>query len=291
MTPRKTSISFAAVLAVLGTAAVAQDAGQASFCEQGYARADANADGVVGPDELSAVTDAEFSELDADGDGSVSAAEYAECRAGWMQDLPDTGSERTEERMAELDTNADGRLDRNEFMGTVDQDQYFARWGRMPFTESVRDERGATANQGQSAEARTDAATTGERTGEDDAAGTIREMRHVIRGPQGASLNEMSQDDMAARTAQMFLILDANNDSVVDRPEWVRIRLGGEHLTDSLAAAFGRADADGSGDLSPEEYAADRERQWNRGREQAAEAGNQSDVGAPVVYFRYPHPM
>lgn len=285
MTLGKTTLSFAAVAAILGHAATAQDAGTPAFCQQGYVVADTNDDGMIDAGELSAAIATEFESLDANDDGTVTAEEFAECRSAPVE-ASAAGAYRTEENMAQFDLNQDQRLDLDEFMGTVGEQEYVARWGRMPFAESVRDERGATAGMGQSAEA-DDESGTADRTGE-------AAVQHILIVP-GMDATAMSADERAARTAQLFVMLDADQDRAIDMPEWVSQRVEAQNLLRGIAGNFERIDTDDSGDISPAEYAAYRDRRWNWARTQAEWAldddTDMSEVGAPVVYYRYPHPM
>lgn len=334
MTFRATSISVLAALAVSAGGALAQS-GSASFCESGYSTSDADSDGVIDRDELGKATEVAFSELDANGDGMVSQDEYLECRTGWM---PNSAIEDTlsREDVTVLDGNQDGRIDQGEFMGRADQ-EYSARWSETGTDKEVRDadfapvtpedEGGvgdtqaeasggsqggapaATQGDAQTAEA---AKATGDSAGKGAQQGLI--LRRIIFLPtgDGRGPGDMSRDEVAQRSAQKFLLLDTDSNKAIEPDEGAEADDMSMEEKNNIVRAilhqnfnqeFDRIDADKSGDVSREEYAADAEGRWQAAKERAM-SGNaqasgdaqssgsaQSDTGAPVVYFHYPHPM
>lgn len=280
-----TSVSIIAALAASGGAAFAQSNESDSFCDAGYVSADTNSDGVIDKEELEKVTEAEFSSLDANNDGTVTMAEYSDCRGSWTQ-LASNTKTMTDADLSVLDTNKDGTIDQSEYMDKADQ-EYMARWGTTGTDKEVRDAEFAPATpEGEAGDDAQDASAT------DAQAEPYLILRRMVFIPDDSkrTIGDMSRDEVAHRSAQMFLLLDTDRNKLIDPEEQKGESAQQASMDDMLSEDFKRADTDQSGDLSREEYAAETQARWEKAQEREG-AENASDVGAPVVYYRYPHPM
>ncbi|MBI1187926.1 MAG: hypothetical protein GC206_11465 [Alphaproteobacteria bacterium] len=83
---------------------------------QGLRGADANGDGAVTRAEALALREAMFDRVDANGDGYLTEAEQAAMREGRAGRRGGAGAERMEAARAEMDADGDGRLSQAEFM-------------------------------------------------------------------------------------------------------------------------------------------------------------------------------
>lgn len=113
----------------------------------------------------------------------------------------------------------------------------------------------------------------------------------VLNPPGGGEPRAMPREEAANRAAMMFLLMDANRDETVDAKEWAEQRSLNADIADIINMDFSATDVDASGDLTREEYQAGAQRRLEAARARAEAAGEGSDVGAPVVYYVYPHPM
>lgn len=320
-----TSVSMIAALAVSGGATLAQSDGGETFCDTGYVRADTNSDGVIDKDELAKVTEAEFSSLDANDDGTVTMAEYSDCRGDAWTQLASNTKMMSDADVSAMDTNKDGQIDQSEYMDKADQ-EYTARWSETGTEREVRDaefapasgtdgagkdvgsevEGGMATDQADDEQAAASDQSSGQKTDEqaaasdqatDAQAGADMQaepkmiLRRIIFIPDNSprTIHDMGRDEVAHRAAHMFLLLDTDRNKVIDPQEQKGESAAQADMEGMLNEQFQRADADKSGDLSREEYAADMEARWQRAQERQQNAN--PDVGAPVVYYRYPHPM
>lgn len=288
MTFRKLSTNFLATLAV-GTGAALAQSGPASYCDEGYTIADTNDDGVVSQEELTTATEKEFGDFDRDGDGAISREEYTECRGAWSVDAA-TDTQGSGEFMKQFDTDADGRVEQAEYAETVETD-YYARWadirGTQPRDTVLQQEETATDASG---------AGEGATSAEDEKMMTV--LRRIVFVPAGATpdFGEMGREEMAARAALRFILLDTNRDRAITEEDWENASTMKNDMSEVLNTEFDAVDADRSGGISREEYSASRQARWDQARQDAqasAESGDgsESDVGAPVVYYHYPQPM
>jgi hypothetical protein len=119
--------------------------------------------------------------------------------------------------------------------------------------------------------------------------------RYVFIALDGADRapSDMTRDEVAARSAQMFRNLDTNADEMIDASEWEQQDAMQRDLSSQINIQFSRMDSDRSGAVSEEEYTAARMEDVEAAREAAlanAEgSGTDADGGAdvPVVYYRY----
>jgi Ca2+-binding EF-hand superfamily protein len=195
-------------------AALAQDNGS-GFCTADYLPAPRGAEGIAGEPDVSA-----FAEMDTDGDGMVSQAEYIACRNAasgtqWVE------TDRGAENMAEAD--ADEQLTREEFLAAAAQAH------------------GAVA-------ASSDPGP--------DAIAVLRRYIFVPVDAPEADMAAMTAEDAAARSERQFEAFDANADGSVSREEWQETAATVRDRTDELTESFAKLDADSSGHLSEDEFRA-----------------------------------
>jgi Ca2+-binding EF-hand superfamily protein len=222
-------------------------------CNAGFYEADMNADDTITQEELEQAARASFEMIDADQSGEVTAEEYEECgnRTAGTRAMP---SDRSEDNFAEYDTNEDGGIDQQEFMTAASEIAGDLPAEGMPSVE----------------------------------------MRRFVFLPESMRQEDasgMDAEEVAARAAIMFVVLDADSDRAIGPAEWAKQEAVKTDVADMLSMGFSEADTDQSGTLSVEEYLASQEERRAAAEEMAREAGEGSDAGAPVVYYRYPGVM
>jgi len=288
MTLRYLTTTIIAGVALGAAPALAQSGNQqADYCEQGFSLADTNQDDYVSAEESAAAVDWEFQGLDANGDGMISQSEWRDCRRAWMS--AEAAEEGTSSTMPEVpnfslvDEDGDGTLTQQEFMNAASS----------AYDEAMT---GMTGTQSTSAEG---SAATGETDMSASDAGEMAEpmliLRRMIVLPtvqDGDRMGQMGREEMANRAAMQFIILDTNRDRSIDAEEWDPQESTMQNdISEVLNMQFEEADTDASGDISREEYQASGERRMQEAERMAEEAGESSDAGAPVVYYRYPDTM
>jgi Ca2+-binding EF-hand superfamily protein len=222
-------------------------------CNAGFYEADMNADDTITQEELEQAARASFEMIDADKSGEVTAEEYEECgnRTAGTRAMP---SDRSEENFAEYDTDESGGIDQQEFMTAASE-------------------------------------TAGDLPAEGMPSVEMRRFVFIPASMREEDASGMSTEETAARTAIMFDALDQNADDVIGPAEWAQQDAIKNDVADVLNMEFSAADTDRSGTLSADEYVASEEAKRAEAAEMAREAGEGSDAGAPVVYYRYPGVM
>jgi len=292
MTLRYLTTTIIAGVALGAVPALAQSGNQqADYCQQGFSMADTNQDDYVSAEEGATAADWEFQGLDANDDGMISQTEWLDCRRAWLSaEAAEEGTSSTMPEipdMAMIDEDGDGVLTQEEFMNAAG-DAYDA---------STMDMSGAASTSAEASSATGDAAASQE----SDMAATDQQeeermllIRRMVFLPTQADRNrfgQMSREEMADRAAMQFIILDADADRTVDAKEWAQQESLRNDISDVLNMQFEAADTDTSGDISREEYEAAEQSRMEQAQQMAEEQGEASDVGAPVVYYTYPHVM
>jgi Ca2+-binding EF-hand superfamily protein len=197
-------------------AAFAQDSGP-GFCTADYMPAPRGAEGIAGEPDVSA-----FAEMDTDGDGMVSQAEYIACRnaASGTQSVE---TDRSAGNMAEADADADEQLTREEFLAAAAQAH------------------GAVA------------------ASQDPGPDVVTVLRRYIFIPVDApepDMAAMTAESVAAGSERQFEALDADADDLVSKEEWQETVATIRDRTEELTESFAELDADSSGDLTEAEFRA-----------------------------------
>ncbi|WP_375258214.1 EF-hand domain-containing protein [Citreimonas sp.] len=228
-----------------------------SLCLDGVARYDQNADGELSSDELDSTARASFSAMDANQDGTVTRDEYVTC-ANVMAGSQGMESDRSEENMAEYDTDGDGELTQQEFM--------------------------------QASASSYDAMS-------DDPSQQSGMMRLMFL-PVSASpddMGTMTRDEAASRTVTLFVALDEDDSGTVARDEWSMNQPTMPDMRDALNQRFDEADADSSGDLTEDEYSGMIQDRGAAAQDVVAEdyelPMNTLTPDEPAVYYTYPSTM
>ena len=257
-----------------GAFAQSGNAAGADYCAQGFLNADANADDMISMDEATAAGDAIFAAMDRDGDGMVSQTDYGDCRGAWMTNVsaPEAGST---DDLAALDGDGDGAMTLDEYSGAT-----LEAW--------------EVATRPTGAQSTAADATSGDASAEaQEDSDPVILFRRLIVIPRDSdrSPGDMSREEAANRSAQRFMMMDRNRDDRIDAQEWAQQETLNDDLADIINMQFDEADADASGGLTQEEMRRAAERRGEEAMARAEAAGEGSDVGAPVVYFVFPHPM
>ena len=183
--------------------------------------------------------------------------------------------------MATIDQDGDGTLTQDEFMSAANRAYDEASVDMSGAASTSADgSSGSAAEQSQS-----DTGTSQE---------PLLLLRRMVFLPNVQDddwMRQMSREEMASRAGMRFILLDSNADLAVDAKEWAEQESIKNDISDVLNMQFEAADTDASGDLSRDEYEAAEERRMDQAEQKAEADGQSSDVGAPVVYYRYPHVM
>lgn len=275
----------AVALAMGGTAfaAHAQDTGSAnrmadagSYCDAAWTKVDADGDGMVNRQEAQDAIEARFGAIDKDGDGNITRVEYFDC-TGTPGALPSAAADRSAENFAEADANQDEAISRDEFRELAEISYDNVREAMV--TEAGREEPFSALR------------------------------RYVWMSPDEAenpqTMESMSKDEAAQRSAMTFDTLDTNDDGMVDTEEWTA-RPSAERDETWADARFDALDADASDSVSEQEYGEAMSRPLDQtttasvdeggtaqddaqaGQDaQGAEAGDAGVVAVPVYTFHF----
>lgn len=192
---------------------------QASYCEEPWAQVDGNSDGFVSREEAGSAMENRFGEIDADGNGEITKTEWVDCLSS-MRGRTAAEADRNEQNFADADSDQDGRLGRDEF-----------REGAQQAFEGTRSD------------------------GADENAFVVLR-RYVFLTPEEdqSTLENMSADEAAGRSAMTFSALDQNDDDIVDTKEWSERTPRVAQDEEWANARFDEMDSDATGSISREEY-------------------------------------
>jgi Ca2+-binding EF-hand superfamily protein len=218
-----TTTAIVAAMGCFSFAAQAEQTGvskQSSYCDRPWAQIDSNSDGFVSEMEAGAAADNQFAQIDSDGDGKIIKPEWAECLTRGGQQGAE--SDRSEQNFADADANQDQQITRDEF-----------RRGSQEAYES----------------AQSDAAG-------DNSYVILR--RYVFLTPEesgdGSTVENMSSDEAAGRSALTFGALDQNGDDIIEAQEWAERSPAIDRNQDWANAEFDRIDGDANGSITQSEY-------------------------------------
>lgn len=257
MTVLSRTTALTAVLMVLGGAASAQTADNAvsqgsggaqstpTVCDQPWIKVDGNEDGFVNRDEASQAIDQQFGQIDTDGNDEITKTEWVDCLSR-NRDQVSAEADRSEENFASVDQNQDGNIDAGEYREGAEQ----------AFKQMGNAGSGASDASGNDASASDSAAAGGDQNP------IIVLRRFVWLTPDEAnnpgSIGDMSEDEIAGRSAANFSSLDSNGDGILDTQEWSQ-RSTASMSENHASARFDTMDSNASGSISRGEYAAARE--------------------------------
>jgi Ca2+-binding EF-hand superfamily protein len=194
-------------------AAFAQESGD-TFCTDDYMPIYGGAAGMANASP--------FAEIDTDGDGMVSQAEYIACRNA-AAGTESVETDRSAENLAAADTDVDQKLTREEFLAAAAQVH------------------GAIA------------------ASSDPGPDHVTVLRRYIFIPVNApevDMTSMTTEQVAAAFERQFDALDADGDDAVSREEWQETVATIRDRTEEITESFAGLDADGSGNLSQVELRA-----------------------------------
>lgn len=268
----RTLISTLAIAASFGAGhAFAETHTDMSYCEAAFFPGDENQDERLSEDELEAMADAEFDNLDANADGSIDRTEYQNCVTAMHEGLNLTAE--TEQDRTDLDTEVADES------ATIPEGEGLGRtWNLL---DSDNDGIVTNAEFVDLADAMYDELPP---QGETDTA--LREpFVHLGVGgadDEAADLSEMSMEEYAARSAYTFWMTDTDADREITRQEWEARTEPHEVDIDRVNQRFEAMDTDAGGTITPEEYRAALAAAAQRAiqMEEAAAA-----EGAPVLLF------
>lgn len=197
--------------------AVFAQGSEGTFCTADYMPAPSGAEGIAGEPGTS-----EFAEMDTDGDGMVSQAEYIACRNA-ASGTQSAEADRTAENIAEADTDADDQLTREEFLAAAAQAHGAVAASSNPGPDTVT---------------------------------VLRRFIFIPVDEPDVDMRAMTAEEVVARSERQFEALDADADDLVSSTEWQEGVATIRDRTDQLAESFGELDADGSGELTEDEFRA-----------------------------------
>ncbi|QFT59099.1 EF hand [Sulfitobacter sp. THAF37] len=251
------SLAAAVAAGISLTGAVqAQNTDDNSVCNDGYSVTDVDDNGYVSPIEMNAYAEKAIGQMDADQSGSVDKDEYVNCN-NVLSGTQSASADRTERHLAALDLNDDGSISLDEYM-KASADTY-------------------------------ENAKGGDQTAATDAA-------HLIFIPADAGqpdVTTMSRNEYSARSGLMFVALDSDQDNALTKEEFMEKAPPMVDISETLNREFDEMDTDGSGDLTTSELTAANQKRADEAMENAEMQSDSgaSDMGAPVVYYSYPHTM
>ncbi len=257
----KTTHSLMTALAAtvaFGTAAQAGDnKDTAGFCDGGYSLTDVNGDGYISPIEIEAYSKRANVAMDADKSGSISRDEYVNCAKVGM----DVHPMREKGNLVDsgmLDADEDGMISSDEYLGYAFDRARLAAEGDAEAAEDAQ--------------------------------------RLVYRLPDEEKLefDTVPLEEVVSRSKRMFMVLDSDRDGALSSEEYEVEVMKPIDIDDVLNREFDSMDADKSDDVTPEEMTEANTARAQRAMERSdAATGEKSDpeVGAPVVYYTYPHAM
>ena len=273
-----TTTAIVAAMGCFTLGAQAQDSSQnvqtqqASYCDKPWTQVDGNSDGFISETEASAAVDNEFGQIDSDGDGLISQAEWTGCMDRVSGQTAE--ADRSENNFAEADTNQDQQISRDEF-----------RRGSQQAYENAQSD-----------------------NADDNSLIVLR--RYVFLTPQesqdASTVQNMSSDEAAGRSALTFGSLDTNGDDRIDSNEWSEREPAITRNQNWANAQFGRIDEDATGTISQEEYRTARQQMLDEDlttgsvgndgstsnnttqtNEDSASASTASERGIPVYLYRF----
>jgi len=246
------------------------DQRMADICATGLALTDVGAGGAINRQQFDRFHADAFGAIDKDGDGRISRAEYVDClNAG--QGQPIMAADRTAENMGGLDTDQSGTISPDEFMIAV-----------------------ANAHR---------SAMTGDQVAFED-------LKRLVMLPEGVSntdIGQMNEARIAAHSANLFRMLDADRSGEISQAEWTATASMQGDLSPWFNAEFAAMDAAGTGMLTPEQFQAYAGNRWEAGEAAAtarqgqitplaggAGAGGAGQTGGediPQVFYHYFGPL
>jgi Ca2+-binding EF-hand superfamily protein len=290
----------------------------ASFCEQGWSKADQDGDGNVTREEIDALARAEFQEIDADGDGEITQSEFDDCmssiREARMQAGQDDGGMQTDDAMAsdQQQGAAAGAGERDEQAFTAadrDQDEQL---DTQEYGQAVAeaysgmqqgDQQGAgqQAGQQQAGQQQTGQQQTGQQQAAQQQTGQQQDgqspqllvLRQYVLVPtdqvSDQQLRQMSQDELGAQAGRAFEDMDRDGDGRITKEEWQQAERGSGLGDQQRQQSFQSLDQDASGGVSEEEYRQSTVQAFTetqqRGTGQTQTAARDGE-GVPVIIYR-----
>ena len=224
-------------------------ASSGTLCTTGFSLADANHDGTVSPDEMSAANQSDFAQLDANRDGKLSESEYMDCM-NKMAGTKGIETDRSVENMADADTDQSGSIDPNEYMNATHHAQQ---------------------------QASKDTAENGP--------GVIL-LRRFIFVPVDmgqTDLRKMSSEETAARASQEFRALDTNHDGMISSDEWAQKSSTFGDNSAGSKADYTSLDEKKSGAVSADDYNRIAQGWWSAPDMAKADAGAMSGLDSSTA--------
>ena len=240
-------VSIAALM--MATPALANtDASVATFCETAFFPGDRNADGMIDATEAEAVSAATFTALDLDVNGSINREEFVACtsRAGGSGEMATDAAS-----FDALDGNGDGMVDTTE---------YFNGAGAMFDSISENREPGAT--------------------------GWSRPFIQIPSGMSEQDVINSPRDQFIGQAARAYRITDSDLDGMLSQSEWTARAQTYEVDVDAMTERFNAMDANGDGEVFPDEYGATLQAGMALAEENADRDGfTDRSKGIPAQYF------
>jgi len=245
----KLTTAIMTTTALVAAPAFAAEEDMAGFCENAFYAGDKNADGTLTQEEIAEMRDAEFEQLDADKDGSISRTEFRTCMAQKRDTAAEQEAKSGEDKAEWSDLASDGSdsLTREEFVNAVE----FA-W-----------------------------------EGGEDSKNTL--FKELSANMEDAIDETDRKEGFAQAAVSRFQTADTNGDGVLTQKEFETPAREKTYSDQGLDKQFQETDADNSGAISPQEYSAAATWSTSAmgtqasGSEDASSAEAQGDV--PVIRY------
>lgn len=224
--------ALAALLGASTMGVAAQENGQSQlqsgdYCNMQWTQVDADGDGFVSKQEAQDHLELSFAAVDQDFDGNITEVEYIDCQTGTPHAPLVSPGPGDEASFREVDTDEDQQVDRAEY----------AEAARRAY-EAVQSE-------------------VSEENYKSFASYTWLTREEL--GATDTTIDQMTADEAAFRSATAFNAIDQNGDDVIGREEWQGREDVASYDEAWAKARFSRLDADQSGAINMDEFVKTRE--------------------------------
>ena len=234
-------------------------------CSAQWVAVDENSDGKISESEAQKATEAQFSQIDRDGDGMISVKNWKDCTVpsaipGGFQSAEGTGTDRTPPGALTEGETAGAQATEE---GTSEQAQANGETGQQA-TESTR------ALQAPSGGAETPADWGDEQFGEMDTdySGYITS-EEAGEWTQNRVTGTVDEEETLGRYGAMFSMMDEDADGRITQQEWdAREQM-------DVQSRFGRIDQDGDDQISQSEWGDYRQQRFGEAQQDMQQQGQQ----------------
>jgi Ca2+-binding EF-hand superfamily protein len=212
----KLTTAIMTTTALVAAPVFASAQGMPAFCENAFHAADKNADGTLTQEEIAAMRDAEFEQLDVNDDDLINRNEFRKCMAQRRDMAVEQAADSGDETLSWSDLASDGStsLTREDFAAAVE-----AAW-----------------------------------EGGEDSENTL--FKYLAENMDDAIEDDDLEEGFAQAAVSQFQTADTNGDGILTKEEFETPMREKTFSDQGFDARFQEMDADNSGAISPQEYRA-----------------------------------